>query len=183
MATGRDSPKTTKEKSSKHEEERKPAIRMYHVTNVTATSKPYWSEVHLCVPNDKYYDGLLCGLPVACFTTTLYNGELPDRSPYPRNAAPGTKHWRVSVPFDLADYEIFLMHEAPGQVHLLCLTKDAKSSSREKNLKKTLIRVNSDCMLEEEGLKKYFPCPWGPDGKPNDYKCKGEKFFCQCSFC
>ena len=169
MATGRDSPRTTKEKSSK------PAIRMYHVTNSTATAKPDWSEVHLCVPYDEYYDGDLCGLPVACFTTTLYKGELPDRSPYPRNAAPGTEHWRVSVPFDLADYDIFQMYEAPGQVQLLCLTKDAKSSSREKNLKKTLIRVKS--VLGEEGLKEYFP-----DGKPNDYACKGENFFVNLHF-
>ena len=177
MATGNGPPKTTKEKLSKHEEESKPTIRMYHVTNVSgAAAEPDWSEVHLCVPYDEYYDGDLCGLPVACFTTTLYNGELPDRSPYPRDAVPGTEHCRVSVPFDPDDYEIFLIHETPGhrQVQLLCLTKDAKSSSREKNLKKTL---NSNCMLKEEGLKKYFP-----DGKSNDYMYNEQRFFVNVHF-
>ena len=119
-------------------------MRMYHVTNVStsaisrhafvtigvkkhtisvATKEPDWSEVRLCVPNDKDYDGDLCGLPVACFTTTLYKGELPTFSPYPRNAAPGTEHWRVSVPFYPDDYYIYKMHEARGQVQLLCLQK------------------------------------------------------------
>ena len=169
MATGRDSPRTTKEKSSK------PAIRMYHVTNSTATAKPDWSDVHLCVPYDEHYDGDLCGLPVACFSTTLYNGKLPTISTYPRDAEPGTEHWRVSVPLDLDDYDIFLMHKVDKQVQLLCLTKDAKSSSREKNLKKTLIRVKS--VLGEEGLKEYFP-----DGKPNDYACKEQNFFVNIHF-
>ena len=137
MATGSGPPKPMKVKSSKHEES-KPAIRMYHVTNVIATAQePDWSEVRLCVPYDKHYDGPLCGLPVACFSTTLYKGKLPTFSPYPRGAARDTKHWRVSVPFDPDDYEIFLMHKAPGQVQLLCLAKD-KPSDLEKELKTLL---------------------------------------------
>ena len=115
--------------------------------------------MRLCVPYDEHYDGLLCGLPVACFTTTLWDGELPDTSPYPRNAKEGTEHWRVSVPFDLADYEIFLMHKVDKQVQLLCLDNKEPFEFEAK-----LMRRVQDRKLTKRDFIKFFP-----GGKPNDY--------------
>ena len=196
---------------------RRPAtMRMYHVTNVrasaiskhafvtiggdkhaisVATKEPDWSKVRLCVPHDKYFDGDLCGLPVACFTTTLYKGELPDRSPYPRNAAPGTEHWRVSVPFDPDDYEIFKMHEACiifesnevcGQVQLLCLKKKLVTA-RDQHLDPDVLLMDlfmksrdwTKKLLTKKDLETYFP-----DGNPNDcmYSNLEQKFFVNVHF-
>ena len=174
-------------------------MRMYHVTNVSAsvisthafvtigvkkhaisvaTKVPDWSKVRLCVPHDKYFDGDLCGLPVACFSTTLNEGKLPDRSPYPRNAAKGTEHWRVSVPFDPDDYEIFLMHKAyifesnevRGQVQLLCLKKKLVTA-RDQLLDPDVLLMDlfmksrdwTKKLLTKKDLETYFP-----GGNPND---------------
>ena len=172
-------------------------MRMYHVTNVrasaisrhafvtigderhaisVATKEPDWSEVRLCVPNDEYYDGPLCGLPVACFSTTLYKGELPTFSPYPRDAAPGTEHWRVSVPFNPDDYKIFLMHvvETPQgrlqQVHLLCLTKSTCRSDGSETLLKDLFKSKKmwpTKLQKDEGRISLETC--FPGDNPNEY--------------
>ena len=170
---------------------RRPAtMRMYHVTNVStsaisrhafvtiggdkhaisvATKEPDWSEVRLCVPNDRYYDGDLCGLPVACFSTTLWDGGLPTFSPYPRNAASGTEHWRVSVPFYPDDYDIYKMHEVHGQVQLLCLQKPANPHLCGPDI--LLItrfqqsRYWREKLLTQKDLETYFP-----GGNPNEYR-------------
>ena len=76
---------------------------MYHVTNVSvyySSNHPKWTEIRPSVANDKAYDGELVGLPVASFTTTLYNGNLPTFSPYPRNGNENDHYWRVKVPFE-----------------------------------------------------------------------------------
>lgn len=80
---------------------------MYHVTNVCHKDDnqkhPKWNVIKPNVANDATYDGHLVGLPVACFTTTLFQGRLPDQSPYPRLQQDGTevpvntKHCRASV--------------------------------------------------------------------------------------
>ena len=70
---------------------------MYHVTDVSvdrSPNHPTWSTIKTSSADDKVYDGdLLLGLPVAFFTTTLYNNDLPTQSPYPRDRTPGEEYW------------------------------------------------------------------------------------------
>ena len=121
---------------------------MYHVTNVKEEDpQPNWETVKACsIANDKIYDGDLLGLPLASFTTTLYNDkakgkiDLPTISPYPRSipdklVKPGTKHHRVKTPFFMDDYHIYFMVEHKGQgsnactqIQLLCIRKQGRDS-------------------------------------------------------
>ena len=147
---------------------------MYHVTNVpSGEDQPNWTEIRLNVADDSHFDGDLLDLPVACFTTTLFNGGLPTQSPYPRLLSNGkapekdAEHWRVDVSFNLDGYTIFDMNcEAQGQIHLLCLNKNEEKGK--------LLAA----MLDKQklaNLKKYFP-----NDKANEYT--DEKCFVNVSF-
>ena len=153
-------------------------ILMYHVTNVSADeNRPDWREVKVHVADDEYFDGDLYDLPVACFTTTLRNGLLPATSPYPRQSSNGEKlkseYWRVDVPFDPSDFDIYKMAEVNIQIHLLCLHK-ASQDEKEKVLAKIMPRQK---LASQEDLKKYFP-----DDGANDYDKKDEHFFVNVCF-
>ena len=149
-------------------------IFMYHVTNINGEEpRPDWDEIKLCVPNDNYFDGPLEGLPVACFTTTRYRNGMPSFSPYPRDARPGTKHWRFRTPFDPSKYRIFKVHEIGCQVHLLCLKRpDANGSDIENRLANLL---SSTWELTNDDYRRYFP-----QGQANDYA--SSKFFVNVHF-
>ena len=97
-------------------------VRMYHVTNQSGDSpQPNWGEIRVHAANDRHYDGDMWGLPVACFTTTVFKGQPPDSSPYPRSARPGQEHWRVSVWTDLSKYNLLLLNSVGSQHHVLAL--------------------------------------------------------------
>lgn len=156
---------------------------MYHVTDEPvkkdmegqAVNKPDWKEVKVNVADDTTYDGELVGLPVACFTTTLYNGKLPDKSPYPRYVGKdkkhkpeeGTEHWRVAVPFNLSNYKIFKMGKSGIQIHLLCLDINNTTDM----LLADILTKNKITALEDRGLEDYFPII-DRDGNhgPNEYQ-------------
>ena len=143
---------------------------MYHVTSRDSSEEqPRWTEIELHVANDKTYDGDLVGLPVASFTTTQYNYDLPTISPYPRDGIRGNSYWRVKVPFEYDKYNIFRMNNHSSQVHLLCLAKDG--TDVEKILSAALRRK----LLTDGDAAKYFP-----NGKPNQYG--DEKIFVNVSF-
>ena len=145
-----------------HASSRDPDIYMYHVTNVDGDC-PMWNEIRLCVPNDKYFDPKLKGLPVACFTTTLYLGGLPDRSPYPRGSS-ASEHWRVRMPFDPQEYRVFKIDKVDRQVHLLCLK--TSGSKVERCLANLLHNTSPGWELHsEDQYNGYFP-----GGKANDYE-------------
>ena len=112
---------------------------MYHVTNVSVDKSPKppeWNMIKPSVANDPVYNGNLLGLPVAFFTTTLFNSELPKISPYPRGGTKGTHHWRVTIPFDYCKFKIFLMNKyktdksGVTQVHLLCLNEENSEADK-----------------------------------------------------
>ena len=143
---------------------------MYHVTDVsvgTSPNHPTWPIIRTSIADDKVYDGdFMLGLPVAFFTTTLYNNCLPNQSPYPRDGTPGIGHWRVTIPFDYHKYKIFLMNEYKGgtrgatQIHLLCLDED--NSEAEKLLTAFLTREKQP--IDGVKLEKFFPAH-----RPNEY--------------
>ena len=112
---------------------------MYHVTDVSVEKSPKppeWSMIKPSVANDPVYNGSLLGLPVAFFTTTLFNNKLPKISPYPRGGSKGTHHWRVILPFDYCKFKIFLMNKykidksGVTQVHLLCLNEEKSEADK-----------------------------------------------------
>ena len=153
---------------------------MYHVTNQKICNpQPTWNFVRLCKPNDVDYDGQLYGLPVACFTTTLRDGSFPIVSPYPRNAAIKTSHWRVSVPFDPAKYTIFkVKNGVPIQQHLLCLRND-EASPLEIFLK-AVLPLSFTVESAETGYNECFPR--GSIGcEANEYS-RGRKIFVNVHF-
>ena len=85
-----------------------------------------WDEIKPFVVKD--LRNLLVGLPVAIFTTTVYQYKRPKTSSYPRGAMTGTKHWRVTIRFNHLKFKIFLMNECKGgngteQIHLLYLNE------------------------------------------------------------
>lgn len=145
---------------------------MYHVTNISSRDEngqvvnsdhPDWNEIRPHVANDKRWDGKLVGLPVAFFTTTLYQGDLPTISPYPKSGVVNSRHWRVSVPFNPDHYKILEMARHEKQVHLLCL--DVINGN---DIEKGLVDIlNTGLGLQlylEADREQYFP-----DGQANDY--------------
>ena len=55
---------------------------------------------------------------------SLYNGNLPDMSPYPRDGIPSKQYWRVAVSFGLAKYHFFkwlsIKPKAPELLKSIC---------------------------------------------------------------
>ena len=134
---------------------------MYHVTDVSVDKSlvhPDWTEIQPSVVDDKTFDGELVGLPVASFTTTLYYGDLPTISPYPRDGIEDKLYWRVAIPFEYDKYNIFLMNDHPTQIHLLCLNKDGTDVE---NILSVALKKRS---LTDKHTAKYFP-----NDQPNDY--------------
>ena len=163
-------------------------MRMYHVTNVPVKrnksnrpkNQPDWEKVRVNVADDKTFDGKLVALPVACFTTTLYQGDLPTQSPYPRyvtvsgtkaKAKPETEYWRVDVPFNLHKYKIFEMAKSVIQVHLLCLDR---LNATDMLLADILIMNKNVELANREDLKEYFPIDDNLLG-PNEYSNNGDR--------
>ena len=105
----------------------RPDAVMYHVTNIRANedNDNRYEALQTNIADDRTYDGLLMGLPVVCFTTTLYEDRnhpimLPNKSPYPRGGNQGEMYKRVSVPLDrFQDYDWWEMRPGNDQVHLL----------------------------------------------------------------
>ena len=139
---------------------------MYHVTNVSVDKSPKppeWNMIKPSVANEPVYNGSLLGLPVAFFTTTLFNNKFPKTSPYPKGGTKGTHHWRVILPFDYCKFKIFLMNKYKTdksgitQVHLLCLNEENSEAD------KLLITV-----LTHKGIlidtTEYFPEKTAADG-------------------
>ena len=164
-------------------------MRMYHVTNVPVKrnkrgqpkNQPDWEKVEVHVADDKTFDGKLVALPVACFTTTLYKGDLPTTSPYPRyvidkvssgkhQPEEGTEHWRVVVPFNLSNYKIFKMAESSIQIHLLCLDRKKDADML---LADILMMSKITELTGHKDLGKYFPIVKGIPG-PNEYGDKAD---------
>ena len=140
---------------------------MYHVTNVSVDKSPKppdWNMINPTVANDTVYNGSLLGLPVAFFTTTLYQRNLPNKSPYPRGAMTGAKHWRVTIPFNFHKFKLFLMHKhkTPNsgvtQIHLLCL-----ENSEAENILTTVL-THKEKPIDGPKLEQYFP-----NEKANEY--------------
>lgn len=170
---------------------------MYHVTNIPGSQEqPTWKEVWVSVADDTQYDGELLGLPVACFTTTLWKArwdleaKLPNQSPYPRYVKnekrrpdKGTLHWRVDVSFDPTKYYIYEMAKSETQIHLLCLDRDDNSNPPRQELLRTIL--NKKKLAD---LQKYFPGYSGPNeyvspqrGAP-DTRDQTQKYFVNISF-
>ena len=135
---------------------------MYHVTNVSvdeSSQHPDWPTIKPTVANDTVYNGSLLGLPVAFFTTTKFKNMPPNESPYPRGAATGIEHWRVTIPFDYRKFSLFLMNERKTdksgvtQIHLLCLNKH--NSKAEKLL--TTVLTHKEKLIDGTRLNRYFP--------------------------
>ena len=109
----------------------RPGARMYHVTNIKADGDDSRYEyLKTNIAKDMTYDGLLVGLPVVCFTATLYEdshtqeAKLPTESPYPHGAEGGKRYKRVKVPLNkYQGYDWWEMRLGNDQVHLL-FTKD-----------------------------------------------------------
>ena len=144
-------------------------ISMYHVTNVSVDKSPKppdWNMIKPTVANDTAYNGNLLGLPVAFFTTTLFQRNLPNKSPYPRGAMTGTKHWRVTIPFNCHKFKLFLMgkhktlNSGVTQIHLLCLNEE---HSEAENVLTTIL-THMEKLVDGPKLKEYFP-----NGKANEY--------------
>ena len=161
-------------------------IWMYHVTKESALNivltftSPPWTEIEpRSIANDKKYDGNLLGLPLASFTTTLYNGELPTVSPYPRGKSGW--HYRVRVKFYKQNYHIFLMGEKYTQTsdtyqyQLLCIRKCDRDQFEEK-VYRILLQCYEDQQLSDLTIKTYFP-----EGKANDAK-HGKKMYVNVHF-
>lgn len=103
----------------------------YHVTNVETTEQDDkkqlpWDRLISQIATHKSYDKKIIGLPCVFFTTSLYNGELPQQTMYPSEPVgmKGSYYRRVIVPltrFD--DYEIYFFDKNDKQVRLLLLNK------------------------------------------------------------
>ena len=173
---------------------------MYHVTNVRIENplrKPNWTEIRPSIADDPTYDQQLLYLPIACFTTTLFDGIFPKCSPYPRHIAnPSASryarkpkepnlplaYWRVSVPFDPMNsrYKFFKMAQhgrkvkfdgKRQQVHLLCLDTKGIEAAKACTLVRILNMVDPSLMVHRNELTRtYFP-----DGYANEYY---EKYLC-----
>ena len=134
---------------------------MYHVTDVLediSSVHPDWTEIKPSVADDKTFDGELVRLPVASFTTTLYDGDLPTMSPYPRYGIEGKSYWRVAVPFEYDKYNIYLMNDHPTQIHLLCLAKDG-----------TDVEIILSAILMKRCLTNEHAAMYFPNGQVNEY--------------
>ena len=85
---------------------------MYHVTSRDGSEEqPRWTEINYMLQMIKHMMEIwYVGLPVASFTTTQYNYDLPTISPYSRNDIQGNSYWRVKVPFEYNKYSIFRMN-------------------------------------------------------------------------
>eukprot|EP00117_Sycon_ciliatum_P041091 scpid47577/ scgid30116/ len=165
-------------------------IRMYHVTNQRYVDKkeennhgqPPWNELHLCFPDDKTFDGDLAGLPVVCMTTTVRpkdekEEDLPETSPYPCKAKTGTVHHRVSVPFHLDSYHLFLIHTFGLQRHVLCLPKVQDCRYIHERVLLVLLQNNSKYkeLTAENDYKisdteSLFPVDTESSGTPKPYR-------------
>ena len=103
----------------------RPNAVMYHVTNIRADKVKRYATLQTHIADDRTYDGLLVGLPVVCFTTTLRENDsgeldLPKESPYPRGVNQGGRYKRVKIPLDrYLDYDWWEMRLGRDQVHLL----------------------------------------------------------------
>ena len=98
---------------------------IYHVTNILGTqNQPVWDEITTHLAYDQHFDGAMVGLPVACFTTTLYKGGLPTLSTYPRSAEHEVEHWRVNFTINLNDFNLIFIAEKEGQKHVLAFRRD-----------------------------------------------------------
>ncbi|CAJ0577321.1 unnamed protein product, partial [Mesorhabditis spiculigera] len=78
-----------------------------HVTNISAHEAcPSFHQIQWRPAADNRYDGVLCGYPMAFFTTSLafkwpYNEVgLPEKSIYPWNSPDDTRHWRCKIPME-----------------------------------------------------------------------------------
>ena len=159
---------------------------MYHVTKLhhkESPDLPIWPKVEpKSIANDKVYDGDLFGLPLASFTTTLYNGGFPTSSVYPREKEFNGKHlYRVKIKFLKSHYHIFRMAERyteiskVSQVHLLCIRKQGRDQF-ETIVHGILLQRFQTRELTEQEIGKYFP-----GGKVNDSKL-GEKMYVNVHF-
>ena len=162
-------------------------IYMYHVTNVLGTDEePEWGEVKVNAANDSYFDEDLLGLPVACFSTTLFDGLFPTRSPYPRQydgkiPKEGTEFWRVSVPFNPSEFEIIDMQKPAStasqtglrQIHLLCLKKNNEKD-------KLLAEILWERRLSNQARGQYFP--GNAANTYNSSSLQEQKFFVNVTF-
>ena len=111
----------------------RPNAVMYHVTNIRANEDNRYEALQTHIVDDVTYDGLLVGLPVVCFTTTLYEDyrthEImkPTKSPYPREPVgiPEESYKRVEVPLNrFRGYDWWEMRPGRDQVHLLFTTRN-----------------------------------------------------------
>ena len=148
-------------------------IVMYHVSNKLRAAKdhqpPRWTEIELNVADDETYDHKLVNLPLACFTTTLYKGDLPTISPYPRQARSEDVHWRVRMPFRPNEYKIFEMPPSnfnTTQVHLLCLDK---ADNYTRHYEKVLVEIlNETKEFKFRSYKDLEQSKYFPGGQAND---------------
>lgn len=100
-------------------------VEVYHVSNVKSTEgQPEWGSIKTSISDDKTYDGVMVGLPVACFSSTLYGIQHPNRSMYPRIDQCDDSHHRFIKKVDLTQFRIFFLTRAYGQRHLLLLDGD-----------------------------------------------------------
>lgn len=104
-------------------------IELYHVTSIQIEqTEPEWREIRVSVANDIDWDGSMFGLPVACMTSTRYQGGLPTLSPYPRSGIDGQEYWRVRETIDVSQYDFFCMHNHINQRHFLVLSRNNPSA-------------------------------------------------------
>lgn len=93
----------------------------YHVTNLPwkEEQSPLYEKLHLTLADSPVYEGSLYGIPAVFFAVTLYKGNVPDRTMYPRDAAQWTYWRRVWVPLSYLDlssdrFRLYHFHDERG---------------------------------------------------------------------
>ncbi|ETL34580.1 hypothetical protein L916_13248 [Phytophthora nicotianae] len=81
------------------------------------------------------------GLRAACFSTTLYNTQLPTLSPYPRNVEKGSRVYRSTMTFDPNKSYKFKMADTQSQVYYLLRRKRDKNEMHRANFMLLVMRI------------------------------------------
>ena len=156
-------------------------MKIYHVSNVSSdnNSPPSWDIIKLSLPNDMRLDGkYLYGLPVAMFSSTLWNGVLPIYSTYPRNTPSknhnGKRHYRFTTNMGIDHYLFYKMCESTTfsdvvQVHFICIPKE-NPCEIEIIVSEELNSIPGIKLIGKDDLHEYFP-----NGKGNNYARQDKK--------
>ncbi|ETK81110.1 hypothetical protein L915_13368 [Phytophthora nicotianae] len=113
-------------------------ITAYHVSS-SSHSDPTFIQSNVC--DDVDCDQWAFGLRAACFSTTLYNTQLPTLSPYPRNVEKGSRVYRSTMTFDPNKSYKFKMADTQSQVYYLLRRKRDKNEMHRANFMLLVMRI------------------------------------------